>query len=554
MVVITLFQIAGSLGLFLYGMKIMSDGIQKAAGERLHRILSYMTTNRFSGVLTGFVITSLIQSSSATTVMVVSFVNAGLLSLIQAIGVIMGANIGTTVTGWIVAILGFKIDITSLALPAIGLGLPIYFARKLERQEWGETLIGFGLLFLGLRFLKDAVPHIENNPDALRFLVGFTQRGLLTHLIFVVAGTLLTVIVQSSSAAMAITLTMAYSGWIDYPTAAAIILGENIGTTVTAYLASLSTNIRARQAARAHMIFNITGVIWISVVFSPFLWLVDLLVPGSVLTQSGITVHLAMFHTLFNVVNTLAFLGFVPHLAKLVERMVKAGEESGKYKLEYIATGIQDTPEINVLNAKRELSDMFSIIEDMYSMFLNVFHHPEKKMGKEVRRLKELEDYVDQMQVELSRYLAACARENLNEKSERNVRAMMRIVDELESISDSCFNLILLSQRRYEKKIKFSSKALQQINPYTAIVREFLTFNKKRLNNHIGEEDMLRAYSLERKINRYRDNLKKAAQKRIRKGSDVNAEILYIDMLSQIERIGDYSLNISQALRMTQLV
>jgi phosphate:Na+ symporter len=483
--------------------------------------------------------------------MVVGFVNAGLLSLAQAIGVIMGANIGTTVTGWIIAILGFKVNVTAFALPAIGIGLPLLFIKRLKRGEWGETFIGFGLLFLGLKFLKDSVPDIRENPEVLEFLRTYTGMGILSHVIFICCGTILTIIIQSSSAAMAITLTIAYLGWIDFPTAAAIVLGENIGTTITAYLASFGTRANARRAARVHMIFNVVGVIWISFIFNPFIRLIDLVVPGDISGREGITTHLAMFHTMFNVANTLLFIGFIPQLASLAERLVKATDKEEKqYRLKYISTGLQDTPEINILNAKKELTSMCTITEQMFGIFLDVFNHPKKKMKKQVEELKEMEDFVDQMQEELTRYLAQCAKENLNDQSAQNVSAMIRIINELENISDSCYNLILLSQRRYDKKILFSSKALKQIGPYTLIVKDFLAFNNKHLNGSVSNDDLKKAFKLERKINRYRNNLKKAAQRRLQKGSDVSAEILYIDTLSQIERIGDYSLRISRALRL----
>jgi phosphate:Na+ symporter len=350
---------------------------------------------------------------------------------------------------------------------------------------------------------------------------------------------------------MAITLTMAYLGWIDFPTAAAIVLGENIGTTITAYLASFGTRLNARRAARVHMIFNVIGVVWVSFVFRPFLLLVDLLVPGDITEPGGVTTHLAMFHTMFNVVNTLLFIGFVTQLGKLVERIVrkKGEEEEVRYSLKYVSTGLQDTGEINILNAKGELAKMCAIVEKMFDIFLDVFEHPRQKMRREIEKLKEMEVYIDQMQEELSAYLAHCARESLNDQSARNVNLMIRIVDELESISDNCYNLILLSQRRYDSKIEFPQKALKQIGPYTCVVKDFLAFNKVHLASKVTDEELQRAMKLERKVNRYRDNLKKAAQKRLQKGSDVKAEILYIDTLSQIERIGDYSLNISQALR-----
>ena len=399
-----LLQIVGSLGVFLYGMRVMSDGIQKTAGDRLQRILSFMTDNRFSAVLTGFLITILVQSSSATTVLVVSFANAGLLNLVQSIGVIMGANIGTTITGWIVAIIGFKVNISAVALPIIGLGLPFLLSKRLNKKEWGEIATGFGLLFLGLDFLKQSVPDIKSNPEILEFLADYTGFGFGSFLIFVLVGTVLTIIVQSSSAAMATTLTMAHFGWIDFQTAAAIVLGENIGTTITAFLASMGADINAKRAARAHTLFNIAGVIWMSVLFKPFIGFIDILVPGS-MDGSGITTHLAMFHTLFNVFNTLLFIWFVPLLAKGVEALVrpKASERPKVYTLKYISTTLQDTPELNVLNAKREIVRMAETVEEMFERVVEVFKHPEEKLGNEVEALSDMEEYTDQMQEEISR-------------------------------------------------------------------------------------------------------------------------------------------------------
>jgi phosphate:Na+ symporter len=344
------FLVIGSLGLFLYGMRAMSDGIQKVAGDRLQSVLNFMTGNRVAAIFTGLAITAIVQSSSATTVMVVSFVNAGLLQLGQSIGVIMGANIGTTLTGWIVALAGIKVDMSVAALPAIGIGFVLVIATKLKKEGLGETLIGFGLLFMGLDFLKKSMPDISQNPEMLSFLTKFTGYGLGSYLLFVIVGTLLTVIVQSSSAAMAITLMMAYNGWIDYPTSAAIILGENVGTTITAYLASFGTSVNARRASRAHTLFNIFGVIWITPVFAIFLKFIDFIVPGSVYgpnSNLALPTHLAMFHTMFNVVNTLIFAFFIPQIAKVVSLLVPDEEatSTGAYKLRYFRATMQDTPE-----------------------------------------------------------------------------------------------------------------------------------------------------------------------------------------------------------------
>jgi phosphate:Na+ symporter len=547
-------QIIGSLGLFLFGMRTMSDGIQKVAGDRLQAILNYMTRNRAAAILTGFAITAIVQSSSATTVMVVSFVNAGLLQLVQAIGVIMGANIGTTVTGWIVAILGFKVKIDAMALPAIGIGFILLLSKKLGKQEHGEAIIGFGLLFLGLNFLKNSVPDIAAHPEMLEFLALFTNRGLVSYFLFIVAGTLLTITVQSSSAAMAITLTMAYAGWIDYPTAAAIVLGENIGTTVTAFLASIGTSVNARRASRAHTLFNIFGVVWMTLVFLPFLQLVNMLVPGDIYGPDSTRLlpgHLAMFHTLFNISNTLICSFFVKQIAFLVKKLVpeEEAELSEAYRLRYISATIQDTPELYLLTVKRELSKMADIISNMFTRFWLVFDHPDQKMGDEVDTLKKMEDYTDTMQEEITRFLSQCSLDNMNRVSAANVYSMIRITNELESIGDSCFNLMVLAERRYKKKIAVDEEAIENLRPYTELVNQFLRFIRSHLNEHLSSEEMAVALGLEERINKMRNTLKKAAAKRLQKGSNVKGELIYIDIVRHVERIGDHCLNIAESLR-----
>ncbi|MFW6274594.1 MAG: Na/Pi cotransporter family protein [Spirochaetota bacterium] len=554
--ILQIFEVIGSLGLFLYGMRTMSDGIQKAAGDKLQAILKFMTGNRFAGVATGFGMTAIIQSSSATTVMVVSFVNAGLLSLGQAIGVIMGANIGTTVTGWIVAIFGFKFNISAIALPAIGVGLPLIFWKRLKKSEWGETLVGFGLLFLGLSFLKASVPEIDAHPESLEFVTNLTGFGIFSRFLFIIIGTGLTVVLQSSSASMAITLTMAFSGWIDFPNAAAMVLGENIGTTITAMIASIGTDVHARRAATAHMMFNIIGIIWLQFLFFPIIALVDSLVPGSMESQAGITSHLAMFHTTFNVINTLIFINFVNWLERIVKFMVPLPPaekaQPHEYKLDYISYSMQDTPELNLLTAKSEIKKMGEITQQMFSSFVYVFKHPEQKLKSEVEELASKEELTDRMQEELSGFLAHLSMENLKTKSAENVNHLMRIVHELESIGDSCFNLLILSKRRYDKELIISRDALDDLRPYLETVQEYLGFIIKHINQHLSSEEMQQAIALEEEVDRYRNTLQKAARKRIKAGSDVKAELLYMDMVRHIEKIGDHLLNIAQALRAIQ--
>lgn len=547
-----LLVIIGSLGLFLFGMRTMSDGIQKAAGERLQSILNFMTGNRFAAILTGFAITAIVQSSSATTVMVVSFVNAGLLQLTQSIGVIMGANIGTTVTGWIVAILGFKVKISAIALPAVGIGFILLMVKRLNKQELGETLIGFGLLFMGLDFLKNSVPDISQHPEMLEFLSSFTGHGLASYFLFVIVGGLLTVIVQSSSAAMAITLTMAYAGWIDYPTAAAIVLGENIGTTITAYLASIGTSVNARRASRAHTLFNVFGVLWMTPVFYLFLNLVNAIVPGDVYALDGakaLPAHLAMFHTLFNIVNTFLCSFFVNFIAKLVTKLVP--DEQGiptTYTLKYIRATLQDTPELYLLTVKRELSKMADIISDMFTRFWDIFSHPESPMVNEVETQKKMEDLTDQMQEEITKFLSQCSMDNMNHVSANNVYSMMRITNELESIGDSCYNLMILAERRAKQKIEMDSTAIEKLLPYVDLVKQFIHFIRSHLNEHMSTENVAVAVSLENKINKMRNILKQSASKRLQTGADVKVELLYIDIVRHVEQIGDHCLNITESL------
>jgi len=547
----TIFNLLGSLGVFLYGMRIMSDGLQKVAGNKMQSILNFMTKNRFVAVLTGFLITGLIQSSSATTVMIVSFVNASLLNLTQAIGVIMGANIGTTVTTWIVSFFGFKFKITAIALPIVGIGLPFIFSKFKKRRDFGEVLIGFGLLFLGLMFLKESVPDIKNNPEILAFLQNYTDMGFLSFLIFVGVGTLLTVIVQSSSAAMAITVTMAFKGWIDFPTAAAVVLGENIGTTITAYLSSIGTSVNARRAARAHFLFNTLGVIWIAFIFKYFTAFILKIAPWDSSAQNNLPLNLSLFHTIFNIINTIIFISFIPKLALLVEKLVKPKERDKitEYKLDYISTGLQDTAQMNILNAKNEITKMSDITEKMFKTFLSVFNNPDKKMGRKIEELKSMEELTDQMQEEITKYLLECSKEELSEINVQNVNAMMRIVNELESIGDSCYKLSLLSQRKYNKQLEFNEKIYNEINDYSNLIFEFIKFYTDNLNVHLRRKDLDFAVNLENKINSSRNNLRKAARKRLQDGSEVRSELLYLDILKNFEHIGDNALNISQALR-----
>jgi phosphate:Na+ symporter len=473
-------------------MKVMSEGIQKTAGSRLRDILAYMTQNRFAGVFTGFLTTCLVQSSSATTVMTISFVNAGLLTLVQSIGIIMGANIGTTITGWMVSILGFKFSIISIALPSVGIGLPLIFSKITKRKNLGEIFVGFGLLFLGLKFLKQSVPEVDS--EILAFLSGYTQLGILSLLIFIAVGVILTIVVQSSSAAMTITITMAYSGWIDFPTACALVLGENIGTTITAYLASLNANYHAKRTARAHMIFNIAGVAWMIISFKYFIKFIDKILLDSHVPYStdvynsspelfmNIPIHLSLFHTLFNIINVLLLIWFVPQIASIVERMVSPSEEEkedDQYKLEYFSTGVQPVPEIAIIEVKKEVIKMSSKMIKMLNFFMETYKD-RKNMTKSVSKAKKLEYLSDQMQEQISTYLAECTKHELSFESSKGAAAMMRIANELESVGDSTLNLFLQLERM-EDGLKFDDRMNKEVLEIFNLVMKFIAWNHSLL-------------------------------------------------------------------------
>ena len=542
-------NILGSLGVFLFGMKVMSEGIQKVAGSRLRNILSYMTQNRFAGVLTGFITTCLVQSSSATTVMLISFVNAGLLTLVQSIGVLMGANIGTTITGWLVAIFGFKFKITTIALPAVGIGLPLIFSKITKRKNIGEIFVGFGLLFLGLNFLKTSVPDIKNNPEVMQFLTSYTDLGALSLLIFILIGMILTVIVQSSSAAMVITITMAFKGWIDFPTSAALVLGQNIGTTVTAYLASLGANYHAKRTARAHLIFNVIGVVWVILIFNIFIEFIDYIIPGDYTNPNNIPIHLSMFHTMFNIINVLVLIWFVPQIASIVEKMVKPtkDEEQAEYKLEYFSTGVQPTPEIALLEAKKEVIYMSIIINEFLSESFDVFDNGMKANSMVKARNSEI--LTDQMQVEISNYLSQCTKHELSIGSAKNASDMIRIINELESVGDSIFNLFLISEKLDKDTLSVEMK--EQISTLYNKVKEFIDWNHTFISSDIAQmsgEDIKKSIAYEDEIDEMRNKFIESSSSRLSKDSNAKSELIFIDIIKHLEHIGDFSLNISQAL------
>ncbi|MDR0628882.1 MAG: Na/Pi cotransporter family protein [Treponema sp.] len=555
----SIFRIIGSLGLFLYGMKVMSDGIQHTAGPRLQQVLGFMTGNRVTAVLTGLVVTAIIQSSSATTVMVVSFVNAGLLTLTQAIGVIMGANIGTTITGWIVSLVGFTLSISSLALPAVGLGF-VMRMLKWKHRMLGEVLLGFGILFLGLDFLTQSMPRIS--PEALSFIGAVSNRGVVSTLIGTGIGVVMTVITHSSSASTAIMLTMAHNGLIDYPMAATMILGANIGTTIDAALASIGTKTAARQTALVHVLFNVIGTVWALILFRPLLFLVDWITPGSI-SETGITTRLAMFHSVFNLINTLLFFPFVKPFAVLVSFLIKdtpsapVSSISSPYILEYKSGSIQDTPELNILRAEKEIRDMAGVAAAMYQQVSTAFPSLQQKTAEDdknaavealVRDMGNQEQYTDEMREELTRFLIECTRQHLSPQTERKVSMLLRIVTDLEEVTDECFSVALLLERSVKKNLSFKNKEMEALMPYMGMAEASLNFVQDHLGHPLSPEQAVYAKDLEGKIDRSRNKLRKLGRKRIEAGQDVKTELLFIDVVRRIENLGDYCYDIAVAL------
>ncbi len=546
----TTFSILGSLGMFLFGMKVMSEALQKLSGDRLRAMMRTMTSNRFAGLATGTAVTTLVQSSSASTVMVVSFVNAGLLTLTESIGLIMGANLGTTTTFWIISFAGYKFSVSSLALPIMGVGLPLLFSRKSMLKDSGEFLIGFGLLFLGLAFLKDAVPDIKGNPEVLQFITGFTGMGIWSVLIFCFFGVILTIIVQSSSVAGAITITMAAKGWIDYPTACAVILGENIGTTITANLAALTGNTAAKRAAAAHFVFNIIGVCWAIAIFALFTRFIDWLVPGDPLEAGHIPMHMAAFHTLFNVCNAALLIGFVPQLAKLVERLVKDKSVRSNDHVTYETGFIPRTGELNLAEAERDVERMGQITRELLTGFTDLFENAPADPEARVKELKELEKESDRRAIATTQYLLQCTSGRVSDQTMERVTGMLRVVAELEDICDCGYRLVALAARRHRKQRQLPDEALRQVRHFSSLVLQFMDFYSQRLSTGVAVADMETAYQLENQIDSFRKSLRKESMQRMRNSGDsIKAEMLYIDILNNMESIGNHSLNVLQALR-----
>jgi len=534
----------GALGLFLYGMKIMSEGLQKMAGNKMRSILSAMTKNRFTGVLTGFSITALIQSSSATTVMVVSFVNAGLLGLTQAISVIMGANIGTTATAWIISLLGFQVSIAALAVPLMALAIPFIFSSKGKRKSIGEFIMGFAFLFMGLELLKNAVPDLQANPDILEFLSRYTDLGFGSVLLFLGVGTILTIIVQSSSATMAITLIMCAKGWIPFELGAAMVLGENIGTTVTANIAAIPANVSAKRAALAHLVFNVFGVTWMLAVFYP--------VTRQLAHIESTSYALSLFHTLFNITNTFIMIWFVNGIARIVSALIPQRESDEEFQLKFISRGILSTSELSLLQAKKEIAVYGERTGRMLDMVRSLYDEDnENEFIKLFSRIEKYESISDRMELEIAGYLTKVADGRLSDEGKFELQKMLRVVSEIESVADGCFNLAKTIMRKRNDKSLYTPRMDANVKLMMDLTDEALRVMKQQLDaSHTPDADECnRSENLENEINNFRDQLKLQNIEDVKEQKyDYQASVTYMDIIDEYERTGDYIINVVEAI------
>ena len=557
--VFKILTLLGSLGLFLYGMTLMSEALQKVAGDKLRNILAAMTSNSVSRILTGLFITAVIQSSSATTVMVVSFVNAGLLSLVQSIGVIMGANIGTTFTAWLISLVGFKADIAVLAIPLIAFGFAFMMCKAKKKKSIGELIIGFSLLFLGLSSLKASVPDLQNSPEVLAFLQQWTSYGFGSTLIFVLIGTILTIVLQSSSATMALTLVMCNNGWIPFEMGAAMVLGENIGTTITANIAASVANVSARRAAMGHSVFNVFGVVWCLILFHPFLALVSKIIMAMGLdnplvagaSSNSVLYAISMVHTLFNIINTLLLVWFTNQIATLVTKIIKGKKDEEVFRLQFIQGGMLSTSELSLNQAKEEIVHYADICRRQYEYAKKAVNETDpEKFDALYKKLEHYEQVTDRIELEIAKFLDAVKDGVISEESARRIQAMYKIISELESVGDSGFNIARILQRRNIHNMKFDEAMVKKLNYMLDLLNqgfEAMIYNLKKGYTQIN--DIANAQDIEQDINEYRNNLKEEHLLNLEnKTYNYLTGVYYMDLVNECEHVGDFMINISEAI------
>lgn len=591
-----LFTLIGSVGLFLYGMKLMSEGLQKAAGDKLRNILAMMTNNRIVGALTGIFITALVQSSSATTVMIVSFVNAGLLSLSQSMAVIMGANVGTTATAWIISLFGFKVNIASLSIPLIGFGVPLLFSKKNVYKSWGEFLIGFALLFLGLDYLNNSVPDLKANPEIFSALQRYTTFGYGSVLLFAFIGLVFTMIVQSSSATVAFVLIICSKGWVPFEFAAAMILGSNIGTCLTPLIASISGNIWAKRAALGHLLFNVLGSVWVFIVYYPFMKLIiwistslagnpeslmnfinttnpaiveslnnktlDLLNPANqeLMTnfenmQYYVSFGLSIFHTVFNLINIVIMIWFTKAYVYIVTKLTphKPSEEDKISHLTFISTGMLSTAELSILQAHKEIILFSERVQKMFNMVKELYKESREndaEFVKKFSRIQKYEDISDNIEVEIATYLSKVADGRLSDESKHEIQMKMRIISEIESVADSCFNLARTIQRRNNLENQFTDGINLNIDLMFKLIDQAL----EQMHSILGLStpqfsDVAKTKNIESEINNFRNQLKTQNIIDVNEGKYLyGTSVVYMDLIAECEKIGDYIVNVVEAL------
>lgn len=547
-------KLIGSLALLMYGMKTMSEALQKLTGGQLRHFLGAMTTNRFTGLLTGAFVTASVQSSTATTVMTVSFVNAGLLTLAQAISVIMGANIGTTVTAWIMSVFGFQIDMNNLIFPLFALAVPLIFSNKSQKKSFGEFIFGFSFMFLGLTTLRENAMHmdLEHNAAIINFITSCKEWGFLSILLFLLIGGIITMCAQSSAAVMAITLILCSSGVLDLYLGIALVMGENIGTTVTSNIAALTANAQARRAALAHFIFNMFGVVWILCIFHPFVDMVSGMVgnlfPG-VAPEVAITYKLSAFHTAFNICNVLILIWFIGPIEKVVCWVIKPKEDEEEFRLRFITGGMLSTAELSIVQARKEINLFAERTRRMFGMVRDLLHTTnENDFNKLFSRIEKYENISDNMELEIANYLNQVSEGRLSSESKLKIRTMLREVTELESIGDSCYHLARTINHKFRGSEDFTEKQYDHIHQMLELTDEALKQMVSLEEDEYHQVDPNKSFNIENEINNYRNQLKNQNVLDVNnKEYDYQMGVHYMDIISECEKLGDYVVNVVEA-------
>ena len=596
---IDLLTLIGSIGLFLYGMKLMSEGLQKAAGDRLRNILAWMTNNRLVGALTGILVTALIQSSSATTVMIVSFVNAGLLSLGQSMAVIMGANVGTTATAWILYLGGFKVNLAAASIPIIAFTLPMMFSQKNSWKSWGEVLLGFAFLFMGLDLLNHSVPDLRSNPELFAAIQNYADMGWISVVLFAFIGMIITIVVQSSSVTFAITLVICSKGWISFEMAAALVLGSNIGTCITPIIASASGNIWAKRSAMGHLLFNVFGSVWVLALYYPFMKLViwlsslgqgdptallsfvnntdpaiinalnegtlDLTDPVNqqlattfAANQAYVSFGLSIFHTLFNAINIGVMIWFTGLYVKIVTKLIpsKPTEEEGESHLKFITAGMLSTSELSILQARKEIQLYGERAQRMFGLVRDLFHETDdKEFTSKYSRIQKYENISDRMEMEIAEYLTKVSAGRLSDESKHQVQMKLRVISEIESVADSCYNLARTLQRRFQQPEKFP----EDIDGNIELMFNLIESGLQNMCNVLCEEHIDQSYvnsaqNIENEINNYRNQLKLQNVIAVNEGYyNYPVATTYMDTIVECEKMGDYIVNVVEAVADSKL-